>query len=605
MKKHLSVVFCAILLLCAGFQAQAINHPPAFVGGHNQTLTVCENASATSINTLMAVTDIDAGQIESWIVIKGASHGTLYAGYSTTSTGGTLMPVGLSYTPTTGYSGADTFSVRITDGTASDTTTVILTITPLPSAGSITGASGVCIGSTITLTDAVTGGAWTVSNTTASVAGGVVTGITAGTDTINYTITTACGTATTIKAVTINPLPVIDTITGPSTVCVGATITLSDAITGGTWTVSNTNASIAGGIVTGVSTGSDTVTYKITTACGSATTKMTITVNPLPFAGSISPAGGSAICAGDSIMLSDAVSGGVWGRSNTCASVSVLGLVKGLRKGVDTIMYSVTNGCGTDVVSTTVTVNPLPDVGTIKGAKGVCVGGTITLTDPAAGGTWGSTDMSVAKISSTGVVAGLSHGTATIYYAITNGCGTDSAKFALSVDIPALPIFDSSSTVCQFTPMILLDLSPGGTWSSSVPTDFVIGGIFIGATPGPVTITYTVTNGCGTTKATVDITVIATAECNPPLNASPAATKQAGLEIYPNPNNGAFTLNMVTNTNEDVRVVIMNMVGEKVSSFITTTNKANELNLNLPSGVYFVTATTANNRYTGKVTITR
>lgn len=59
----------------------------------------------------------------------------------------------------------------------------------------------------------------------------------------------------------------------------------------------------------------------------------------------------------------------------------------------------------------------------------VCPGGTAQLSSSVAGGIWYSSDVSIATVSSTGVVTGVSGGTATITYTITNasGCGADTS----------------------------------------------------------------------------------------------------------------------------------------------------------------------------------
>jgi hypothetical protein len=611
MKKTLLVVLCTIMVSCFSFRARAVNHAPSFTGGHKQTLSACKN-STTLINTTLSVLDIDAGQTETWSLLLPATHGAVVASYSVTSTGGTLVPVGLSYTPTTGYTGNDTFKVRITDGFASDTTMVVVTVNPLPDAGSITGASNVCVGASIPLTDGTPGGTWSAWNTNASVSGGVVTGIAGGVDTIIYSVVTSCGTAAAVKIITVDPLPDPGTIVGASAVCIGSSISLSDAMAGGGWAVSNGHATILTGVVTGVSAGVATVSYSVTGACGTATATMTITVAPVPSAGIISPSGATSICVGDTVVLSDATTGGVWGRTNSNASVNTLGTVKGLKGGVDTILYTVNNACGSDVAMKTVTVNALPVAKVIKGAASVCVGGTTTLSDETPGGVWSSSKTSVAKITSGGVVTGSSFGTATISYTVTNGCGTAMATMSFSVDLPALPILDSANTVCPGGTLTLLDLSPGGTWSSSSPfVVFAVGipgvgaGIAIGITPGTATVTYTVTNGCGTTKATVDITVLTPEECNPPLISKPVTPVAQGLEISPNPSNGMFTMNLATNDQENAEIIITNVLGEKVMSFGAGTNHAQEVHLDVPAGVYMVTAITNGARYTTKVMITK
>jgi len=72
-------------------------------------------------------------------------------------------------------------------------------------------------------------------------------------------------------------------ITGTTSVCIGATTTLSNANTG-TWSSSNTAVATinASGVVTGVAAGTATITFTNgSTGCaGSSTT--TVTVNPKP-----------------------------------------------------------------------------------------------------------------------------------------------------------------------------------------------------------------------------------------------------------------------------------------------------------------------------------
>ena len=143
------------------------------------------------------------------------------------------------------------------------------------------------ISASFTLTDGISGGTWSSSNTSATVSGGVVTSISLGVDTIDYTVSNSCGTAISTKVITVSPLPNAGSIIGGSNVCIGSIITLTDGITGGTWNTSNANATVIGGLVTGVIAGSDTISYLITNVCGSATVSSIITINPLPNAGVI------------------------------------------------------------------------------------------------------------------------------------------------------------------------------------------------------------------------------------------------------------------------------------------------------------------------------
>lgn len=124
------LVACGLTMFTLPAMAQ--NNPPSFVGGATQALSVCENTSAVSIDPLMSINDLDAFQTETWTVSLLPSHGMLSGlPFSDTSTGFTLTPSGLSYTPFTGYSGNDTFIVEVSDGLAVARTTVVATVVPL------------------------------------------------------------------------------------------------------------------------------------------------------------------------------------------------------------------------------------------------------------------------------------------------------------------------------------------------------------------------------------------------------------------------------------------------------------------------------------------
>ncbi len=104
------------------------NNVPLFTGGHTQTLTVCSN-TLTSVNSLLSASETDIGQTISWSVASTPAHGTVASTYTTISTGSVLTPSGLSYTPTAGYIGLDTFKIVVADCEHKpDTTTIILTV---------------------------------------------------------------------------------------------------------------------------------------------------------------------------------------------------------------------------------------------------------------------------------------------------------------------------------------------------------------------------------------------------------------------------------------------------------------------------------------------
>ncbi len=473
--------------------------PPSFTAGATATLAVCENASATAINTQLAILDSDEYQPETYTVYASPSHGSL-AGFPFTmlSNGAVITPNGMTYTPTAGYSGTDAFQIMVFDGVAYDTITVNVTISPAPNAGTITGSSTVCVGVTTTLsTSGTAGGTWTSSNTSQATVGsttGVVGGVAAGTPIISYSVTNGCGTAYATFPITVLPQPVSGAISGPTAVCVGQSITLSTSGTGGSWSASNSNATVtASGIVTGAIAGTDTIRYSVTNSCGTATATYIVTVNPLPAA----ITGTTSVCdGGNTIVLGETTTGGTWSSSNTgIATVNSTGTVTSTGAGTANISYTITaTGC---YVSVPVTVNALP--APIVGGNNICLGSAITLTDATTGGNWSSSSASTASVSSTGSVTGVAIGSATISYTNpTTGCYVTHAVTVTAVP----PAIGGSTFVCVGTTNVMTNSAAGGTWSTSNAGVASIDGSgnLTGVSVGTATITYT-NGGCYATLA--------------------------------------------------------------------------------------------------------
>ncbi len=245
--------------------------------------------------------------------------------------------------------------------------------------------SAVCTAASATLTDATTGGTWS-SNTTsvATVASGtgVVYGVSSGATVISYRLSTGC-IAT--KVATVSAAPA--TVTGTASVCAGATTSLGETTTGGTWTSSNTSLATVStsGVVKGVASGTATVSYSLATGCRAT---RVVTVNALP--SSIS--GTASVCTKSSITLSDAGSGKWSSASAAIATVaSASGAVHGVAAGTTNITYTLSTGC---LTTKTVTVTACG-----KAEKeAVCIGTTTQLSEPIAGGTWSSDNEQIAPV---------------------------------------------------------------------------------------------------------------------------------------------------------------------------------------------------------------
>jgi len=364
---------------------------------------------------------------------------------------------------------------------------------PLPLNDTVTGADSICTSTTSAYTNAISAGVWSITNHTGSVisTSGVVTaGVTAGIDTVSYTIT--CGGDANIaqKAITIINTPIVQPITGPSSVCVGDTIHLADVTTGGTWgnTVTAGIATVdTAGVVTGVSAGTATITYAKATVCGVISSYYNVTVNVHP--GAITGTS-SSICVGTTATLSCSPTGGNWNSSvSGVASITTPGgVLNAAATGVTVISYTVsTTGCrSTD----TITVTALP--AGITGSDTLCIG-VSTILHSSGTGTWASASTGVATIDSiSGLLTGVGSGTSVIRFGITgSGCYALDTVLVNTVGAPVLSISSTPATgICAGTVVTYM----GNTTSGGASPTFIwtINGAAAGSGP---TITYIPSNG--------------------------------------------------------------------------------------------------------------
>ena len=212
--------------------------------------------------------------------------------------------------------------------------------------------------------------------------------------------------------------------------------------------------------------------------------------------------GRSVLCAGTTSTLADTSAGGAWTSSNTgVATVTSLGVVTGVTGGTAIITYTKVYSCGP--ASDTMLINVETNASVIGGTFVICRETATALTDSAAGGIWTSGASSVATVSRTGIVHGLTPGTSIITYALANSCGLSSGTQLVTVQ-RGVSVISGADSGCAGTTSVLTDSVAGGMWTSGSTSVAAIstGGSVTGIGAGTSLITYTLTNSCGTTSTT-------------------------------------------------------------------------------------------------------
>ena len=313
------------------------------------------------------------------------------------------------------------------------------------------------------------------------------------------------------------------TVLAGQNICVGSSTTFTSSTPGGTWSSGNTaiaTVNATNGQVTGVSSGVVSIDYTFPAAggCPPVVFSRPVTITNPPVAGTL--AGTQAICVGDTSSLNSTVLGGTWTSSNNAVATvnSTTGLVTAVSAGSAIMTYTVSGigGCPNATATRTITVTAVPTAGTLSGTQSVCVGLSTSFSSTVVGGTWSSSSPAIATISSTGVIIGVSAGTATISYVVsgTGGCPASApATRTVTVSAPQNPgLLSGIQSICVGGTSTFASTVPGGSWSSSnvaIATINASTGAISGIAAGSANIRYEITGtgGCPSTSVTRPINV--------------------------------------------------------------------------------------------------
>jgi hypothetical protein len=284
----------------------------------------------------------------------------------------------------------------------------------------------------------------------------------------------------------------------------------------------------------------------------------------------------SVICAGQPVNLTaTGADTYVWSNGATTSSVT--------EPLFSTTLFSVigTNtltGCSSTVVRNII-VNPTPQISIAPSATAVCAGSSINLVAV------GATNYTWAPSGSNGQALTVSPTQNTTYSVIgTFAGGNCSSSASQMVMVNQAPTVNASGIPAVSCPGNAINLTASGTainftWTSN---SSYLQGSQVTVFP-TVNTTYTVTgsdaNGCAATANVVQ-TVFTCVGINQ-IGAS-----LSGLNVYPNPNNGEFTIELNNGLNKTVQV--FDISGREVS-FQTSSNDKMGVNLsNYANGIYYV-----------------
>lgn len=497
-----------------------INDVPSNAGAISGETTVCENATGEGYS-IAAVTGADDYTWElptGATIASGANSNSITVDFGTS--GGEIK-----VTPSNSCGSAETDSIDVATLAAPD------------AAGTITGTTSICDNASgesysIAVVTNATSYEWSITPSATIVSGQSTNSIvvdygTASSYTISVTPKGTCGDGTTSQLTVTNSgsIPGAVSLTqSPNPVCIGESVIVSAALTGGgatptvNWYVDNT-----------LITGNTTDTIEITnvslgqivearlvagstcaTGLPASSGDMTIQTSDVP-TGISAITGESTMCNGTtgesySVASISEADDYTWsttgdisiasGQSTNAITVDFTGNTNG------TITITPSNGCGNGTsASINVTINDVPDQGTLSGVTSVCpdqsnVSYTITGATNATDYTWVTSNATIISGQNTNtLIVDFSSSAASIMVTPSNGCG-DGASSTINVSPSGVvtgSITGNSTPFCNGTGEVYsVPNTTGSTYSWTVPSGATITS---GQSTNSITVSFSDFNG--------------------------------------------------------------------------------------------------------------
>ena len=543
-------------------------------GSYSVTGTTSDGCTATSAAQAVTVNTVPTA------MITNAGSSVLCIGGSATLSAPSGMSSYLwsdgSTTQSIMTSTAGNYTVTVTNAggcsatsTAAAITTSSITTPSISSSGSTT----LCSGSNVTLSVPTGYSSYLWSN-------GATTSATSVSVSGNYSVTLTnadgCSTTTTATAVTVNTPPTASiTSTGTGAICAGASETLSatSGMSSYQWYANGTPITGAtSATYTATASGNYSVSVVDANGCSDISTNYAIT-NAAPPVATITNAGSSVLCSGDSTTLTapSSMSSYLWSNGSTSQSITTS------TAGNYTVTVTNAGGCSATSTAAAITTSSIttPSISS-SGSTTLCSGSNVTLSVPTGyssylwsnGATTSATSVSVS-------------GSYSVTLTNADGCSTTTTATSVTVNTPPTASISSTGTgaICS-----------GGSETLSGPTgmtsyQWYLGGNAIsGATSASLTATAAGTyslsvvdgNGCGATSPLYTITTAA----NPVATivnsgsallcsgASTTLTAPAGMNGY-TWSTGDTTQSIVVSSAGSYTVTVVNSSGCSATSAAT------------------------------------
>lgn len=502
-----------------------------YVEASSNGCTSARTAVVATVNTTPSVTTSSPGtRCDTGSVVLGATANAGVLNWYTTSTGGSSIGTGISYT-TPSLALSTTFYVDATNNGCTTTRTAIAaTINTTPSITNTT-PGGRCDTGTIVLNANSSAGTinWYSATTGGSSLG---TGTLFTTPSISSTITyfveatnTGCTSSRTAVTASINPVPVV-TGTTPGQRCDAGPVTLAASASAGTL---NWYGASSGGAILGSAINFTTPSLASTTTffveannggCTSARTSVLATVNTTPSVTTTTP-GVVGTCDSGSATLGATASAGIlnWYASSSGGTSLGAGpsfITPNLTSSTTYYVDATYNGCTSARSAVVATIKATPSI-TSTSLASRCDAGTLVL-----GATVSAGSLSWFSASSGGVSLGTGTSfttpninTTTTYYAEATANGCTSARTSVIATVTATPVVTNTipGSRCDTGSVLLGAAVSDGTldWFAATTGGTLLGSGTSFASPDiNATTTFYVegkNNGCVSLRSAVPATV--------------------------------------------------------------------------------------------------